>query len=167
MNIKAVVMVFFLIIFVVVLKTKIIMKNFIRLALVIIIITFQSNAYSQKTTAVNGAVLTFEKENHDYGKIDIDDIPEAKLDVRFSNTGNQPLVISNVKGCCGTRIIDWPKEPILPGKKGVIKVEFEILPKVQTINRTITVISNSINSPDIYKIKGEVVVIEKGIIKAK
>ena len=143
------------------------MKKVISLISIIIIAAIQSNAYSQKSAPVNGAVLTFEKECQDYGKIDIDDIPEAKLDVRFTNTGNQPLVISNVRGCCGTRIIDWPKEPILPGKKGIVKVEFEILPKVQTINRTVTVMSNSINSPDIYKIKGEVVVKEKGIIKAK
>lgn len=143
------------------------MKKLIKLISYFVILAWLTPLYAQKSPAVNGAVLTFEKECQDYGKIDIDDIPEAKLDVRFTNTGNQPLVISNVRGCCGTRIIDWPKEPILPGKKGTIKVEFEILPKVQTINRTVTVMSNSVNSPDIYKIKGEVVVMEKGLIKAK
>lgn len=143
------------------------MKKLIKSIMFFAILIWLAPLYAQKSPSVNGAVLTFEKECQDYGKIDIEDIPEAKLDIRFTNTGNQPLVISNVRGCCGTRIVDWPKEPILPGKKGIVKVEFEILPKVQTINRTVTVMSNSLNSPDIYKIKGEVVVMEKGIIKAK
>jgi len=141
------------------------MKKFIIPCLLIAFFINIQNASAQ--VKPNGAVLKFDKEAQDYGKIDIDNIPEAKLDVKFSNTGTQPLVISNVKGCCGTRITDYPKEPILPGKSGIIKVEFEILPKIQTINRTVTVMSNSVNSPDIYKIKGEVVEIDKSVIKKK
>ena len=118
-------------------------------------------------TKANGPILTFAEKDHDYGKIDIDNIPEAKLNVKFTNTGTQPLVLSNVRGCCGTRITDYTKEPILPGKSGNIKVEFEILPKIQTISRTVTVMSNSANSPDIFKIKGEVVEVDKSIIKKK
>jgi len=154
-------MAFFLCIFGSVLKMKKMNKN---LVLVILIMTvFSVKTYSQ--TSVSGAVLSFEKEYHDYGKIDIENIPEAKLTIKFFNKGNQPLVVSNVRGCCGTRVIDWTKEPIMPGKSGTVKIEFEILPKIQTINRTVTVMSNSVNSPDIYKIKGEVVEIDKSIIK--
>ncbi len=135
----------------------------IALTFIILISVFSVNLFSQNS--VSGAILTFEKANHDYGKIDIEHIPEAKLTIKFSNTGNQPLVVSNVRGCCGTRVIDWTKEPIMPGKYGTVKIEFEILPKIQTINRTVTIMSNSVNSPDIYKIKGEVVEIDKSIIK--
>ncbi len=118
-------------------------------------------------TKANGPVLTFAEKDHDYGKIDIENIPEATLNVKFTNTGSQPLILSNVRGCCGTRITDYTKEPIMPGKTGNIKVEFEILPKIQTISRTVTVMSNSANSPDIFKIKGEVVEVDKSIIKKK
>ena len=40
----------------------------------------------------------------------------------FTNTGTEPLVISNAKGSCGCTVPEWPKEPILPGDKGEIKV---------------------------------------------
>lgn len=113
----------------------------------------------------NGALLVFEKECQDYGKIDIDDIPEAKLKIKFFNKGTQPLIVSNVRGCCGTRITDWTKQPVMPGKEGFVTVEFEIPTKIQTISRTVTVMSNSVNSPDIYKIKGEVLEIDKNILK--
>jgi len=141
------------------------MKNLIISSFFVFFLFTASHVAAQ--TKANGAILTFSEKDHDYGKIDIDNIPEAKLDVKFTNTGNQPLIISNVRGCCGTRIVDYTKEPILPGKGGTVKVEFEILPKVQTISRTVTIMSTSINSPDIFKIKGEVVEVDKSIIKKK
>lgn len=121
------------------------------------------NIFSQNSTS--GPVLKFDIPEYDYGKIDIENIPDAKMDIKFSNNGTAPLIISNVRGCCGTRIIDWTKEPILPGKSGTVKIQFEITPKIQTISRTITIMSNSINSPDIFKIKGEVVEKDNSIIK--
>ncbi|MDD3876465.1 MAG: DUF1573 domain-containing protein [Bacteroidales bacterium] len=102
------------------------------------------------------ALLKFDKENHNFGKVYIDDVPEGKVDIGFTNAGTQPLVLSNVRGCCGTRIIDWPKHPILPGQSGTVKIEFEIQPRVQTISRTVTILSNSKNSPDIFRIIGEI-----------
>lgn len=141
------------------------MEKFIKPTLLFIFLITLFNAFAQ--TKPSGAVLTFAEKDHDYGKIDIDKIPEAKLSISFTNTGSQPLIISNVRGCCGTRVLDWTKEPILPGKSGSAKIEFEILPKIQTISRTITIMSNSVNSPDIFKIKGEVVEVDNSIIKRK
>lgn len=42
----------------------------------------------------------------------------------ITNTGSQPLVISNVQPGCGCTIPEFTKEPILPGKKGKIKLKF-------------------------------------------
>lgn len=131
--------------------------------LLLLNVVFSLNVFSQNSSS--GAVLKFDIPEYDYGKIDIENIPDAKLDIKFSNTGSAPLIISNVRGCCGSRIIDWTKEPILPGKSGIVKIHFEIPQKIQTISRTVTIISNSTNSPDIFKIKGEVVEKDNSIIK--
>jgi len=128
------------------------MKNIILVSLFIVIFSF----YSSAQKSIQGPSLKFTKENHNYGKVHIDNLPDGKIDIEFTNDGNQPLVLSNVKACCGTRVLDWPKEPILPGKKGTIKIEFRLQPRVQTISRTVTVFSNSPNSPDIFRITGEV-----------
>src|SRR5215204_6765023 len=39
----------------------------------------------------------------------------------FTNTGKEPLIISNAAGSCGCTVPEWPKEPIAPGAKAVIK----------------------------------------------
>lgn len=42
-----------------------------------------------------------------------------------TNTGQNPLVISNVKPGCGCTIPEYTKDPILPGKKGKITLLFD------------------------------------------
>ena len=105
-----------------------------------------------------GPKLEFEKDRHDYGTVYVDSLPETKLDVTFTNTGDEPLVLSNVRACCGTRVRDWPKEPIMPGEEGTIKVEFRLAPRPHRISRTVSVHYNNDDSPrERYRIVGEVV----------
>jgi hypothetical protein len=42
----------------------------------------------------------------------------------FRNAGNKPLIIANVRPGCGCTGADWPREPIPPGKEGVITAKF-------------------------------------------
>jgi hypothetical protein len=107
---------------------------------------------------VNGPQLTFEKTGQDYGTIYVDEMPDGKLDIKFSNTGSEPLVLSNVRACCGTRVTAWPRDPIMPGEEGLISVEFRLAARPQRIGRTVTVTSNVPNSPtSIYRITGQVI----------
>ena len=105
-----------------------------------------------------GPQLKFDKEQHDYGTVYTDNMPETKLAIEFTNSGDRPLIISNVRACCGTRITKWPQEPITPGEKGTINIEFTLGPVPQRISRTVTVSSNSTNNPTaIFRILGNVV----------
>jgi hypothetical protein len=93
--------------------------------------------------------LTF----HDYGSIVYG--ANGKVDFIYSNQGTKPLVISDVKSSCGCTIPSWTKEPVAPGQKGTIKVEYNTkLPGV--FNKTIEVYSNANNSPVRITIKGKV-----------
>lgn len=77
----------------------------------------------------------------------------------FKNTGNAPLIISNVQSTCGCTVPSYPKEPILPGKTGKIDVKYNMGPGA--IRKTITVESNAVNYEGgkvPLKIKGEVIV---------
>lgn len=49
---------------------------------------------------------------------------ELEVAFRFKNTGDKPLVISNVSAQCGCTIPETPKEPIAPAADGVIKAKF-------------------------------------------
>ena len=77
----------------------------------------------------------------------------------FKNTGDAPLIITNVQSTCGCTVPTKPTEPILPGKIGKIEVKYNMNPG--PIRKTITVESNAINVESgriALKIKGEVIV---------
>jgi hypothetical protein len=109
--------------------------------------------------AQSGAKIDFlNKDNTiDFGVIS----KESDNGVRFfefKNTGNAPLIISNVQSTCSCMTFTKPDEPILPGKSGRIEVRYNLT--LGTIRKTITVESNAINydyGKIPLKIKGEVI----------
>ena len=77
----------------------------------------------------------------------------------FRNTGDAPLIITNVQSTCGCTVPTKPTEPILPGMTGKIDVKYNMNPG--PIRKTITVESNAVNVEGGrigLKIKGEVIV---------
>ncbi|OYU79097.1 MAG: hypothetical protein CFE23_15680 [Flavobacterium sp. BFFFF1] len=76
----------------------------------------------------------------------------------FKNTGDAPLIITNVQSTCGCTVPSKPTEPIQPGKTGKIDVKYNMNPGA--IRKTITVESNAVNVEGgkiALKIKGEVI----------
>lgn len=102
-----------------------------------------------------GAKIEFKDTTIDYGTVE-----KGANGVRvfeFTNTGDAPLIVSKVSSSCGCTIPKKPDAPILPGKKGVIEVKYDTN-RVNPIRKTITVISNAVDSPTVaLKIKGLVV----------
>lgn len=99
------------------------------------------------------AKIEFKSEVIDYGEIE-----KGSDGVRvfeFTNTGNIPLVITEVTSSCGCTIPEKPKDPILPGKTGEIKVKYDTN-RVGPIRKTITVYSNANEPAKSIKIKGKV-----------
>ena len=96
-----------------------------------------------KTAKVNGPVLAFEKNTHDFGEIFQGD--KVKQVFKFTNTGNEPLIITNIQVTCGCTAPEWPRNPIPPGGKGEIKIGFNSAGKIGRQNKTVTVISNAAN----------------------
>ena len=95
---------------------------------------------------------------YDYGNIEVGS--PGKSVFKFTNNMKTALVINNVKPSCGCTIANWPKEPILPGKTGVIKLNYNT--KIPgTFNKTITVSSNAKNATVILRIKGNVIRFQK------
>ena len=102
----------------------------------------------------NGAEIEFEKTVHDYGNVPYNGNGECEF--RFTNTGNEPLIVQKPKSSCGCTIPTWPKEPILPGESEVIKVTYRTN-RPGTINKTVTVTSNAVqNGTVVLRIKGTV-----------
>ncbi|KFF22772.1 DUF1573 domain-containing protein [Chryseobacterium sp. JM1] len=75
-------------------------------------------ASNQPSTSV-----ALSENNFDFGKIKKGDKVQHIYEI--TNTGKNPLVISEVKPGCGCTAPDFTKEPILPGKKGKITLHFD------------------------------------------
>ncbi len=129
------------------------MKKVILSSALLMIFSFILIAGKEK-----GPVLTFETPTHDYGTVYTDDLPETTLAIVFENTGNEPLVLTNVRACCGTRVTDWPREPVMPGLTDTINIEFRLVPRPHRIRRSVVASSNCSESNNkIFRITGEVV----------
>lgn len=99
------------------------------------------------------AKIEFKSEVIDYGEIQKG--ADGLRVFEFTNTGNIPLVITEVTSSCGCTIPEKPKDPILPGKTGEIKVKYDTN-RVGPIRKTITVYSNASEPAKSIKIKGTV-----------
>ena len=110
--------------------------------------------------AQSGAKIEFlNKDNTiDYGTV----TKETDSGIRtfeFKNTGDAPLIITNVQSTCGCTVPTKPTGPILPGMTDKIEVKYNMNPG--PIRKTITVESNAVNVEGgkiALKIKGEVIV---------
>lgn len=103
--------------------------------------------------AQESAKIEFKSEVIDYGEI-----KKGSDGIRvfeFTNTGNIPLVITDVTSSCGCTIPEKPKDPIAPGETGEIKVKYDTQ-RVGPIRKTITVYSNAEEPAKSIKIKGKV-----------
>jgi hypothetical protein len=101
--------------------------------------------------AQTSAVIKFEKEVHDYGTIKQG--ADGGTEFVFTNTGKEPLVITNATGSCGCTVPEWPKEPLAPGKKASIKVMYDTK-RIGNFQKTVTVTSNGSAEPVVLTIKG-------------
>ncbi len=127
------------------------MKNFVlTLALVFSVIV----AGAQDEKKVNGPEISFKKTTHDYGNIELNG--DGTYNFEFTNTGNEPLILSKPRSSCGCTVPQWPKEPILPGETNSIKVTYNTH-KAGPFNKTVTIYSNAKNkSTVLLRIKGKV-----------
>jgi hypothetical protein len=67
----------------------------------------------------------------------------VKVSFEFHNTGETPLLISEVSPSCGCTVADYPREAIMPGKAGRITAGFDSHDHPGFIKKSITVISNT------------------------
>lgn len=100
------------------------------------------------------AEIEFEEETHDFGLLKQGG--DATTEFKFTNTGNEPLIIANAKGSCGCTVPEWPREPIAPGATSSIRVKYDSK-RVGPINKSVTITSNAGAAPTkVIRIKGNI-----------
>lgn len=124
----------------------------------ITLVAFNIFVYGQQKSAS----MSFANDSHSFGKIQEVNGP-VTYSFEFTNTGSEPLIISDVKASCGCTTPEWPKEPIAPGAKHSIKAKFDPTGRPGNFTKTITVTSNADIPTKVLTISGEVMPKEKKV----
>ena len=113
-----------------------------------------NNSAVQQPTQAEPAVpagptteMTFSETTFDFGTIQEGE--KVAHTYAFTNSGNEPLILSNAKGSCGCTVPKWPREPIPPGGTGEITVEFNSKNKKGKRNQKVTITANT-NPPQTF-----------------
>jgi len=153
-------------------EEELIIKNFIDMKKIVFLISFLSllvvscnndnptskikednleKAQEKRADMNKFPVMEFETREIDFGTHNEGDILDTVF--KFKNTGEVPLVITNVKTSCGCTTPYWPKKPIQPGESEEIKVRFNTNHKPGKQTKTITIHANTKNLTEVIKIK--------------
>ena len=87
----------------------------------ILLFCFALSGNTQQT-ATAPEVILLKETGFDFGKI-----PQGKPVYHFfefTNTGKDPMVISNVQTSCGCTTPEWSKDPIAPGATAKVRVGY-------------------------------------------
>ena len=109
--------------------------------------------------------IKYEEESFDFGVADEGTV--VKHLFKFTNTGSEPLIISNAKGSCGCTVPTWPKQPVPPGGNAEISVEFDTKGKPGRQTKSVTVTANTMPTDTHLEITGEVRSKDQPVSKGK
>ncbi len=126
----------------------------IRFYIIIILYSIVVSPLFSQTDVSNVPQINFEEKEYDFGTVKSGG--EAIHYFVFSNTGNTPLVISNVRTSCGCAVPEWPKAPVGIDGKDSLRVEYNTRIK-GAFDKTVMVYSNASDGMIELRIKGNVI----------
>ena len=134
-----------------------------RYILFLFLASFTFTSFGQ-TSGSTKPQFKFVKEQINYGKIEQNSNGNRVFE--FTNVGNSPLIIKDIKTSCDCAVPKKPTRPIMPGEKGTIEVSYDTS-KIGGFIKQITIFSNAKKSMKKLRIKGFVVKRKSKLIKEK
>jgi hypothetical protein len=125
------------------------MNQMLRLFAVIALVGLTATAIAQKPKIV------FDELEHDFGNFKESDGVQTTT-FKFSNNGEVPLVLNNVRASCGCTTPKWTREPVAPGNSGEIQVSYNPKNRPGSFNKSVMISSNAENGTTVLRIKGRV-----------
>lgn len=116
-------------------------------------VVLASNATTNSKEVKKLPVFSWEHQTYDFAEI-----PQGKpvtTTFNYTNNGEIPLIISDVKTSCGCTVADYTKEAVLPGKTGYVKVTYSAASQ-GAFNKAVTVTANTETGSQVLFIKGKV-----------
>ncbi len=118
--------------------------------------TFTSANKTDTKNNKNAPEIKFDVSVINFGIFDITDADKSCW-FKFSNTGKEDLIIYQANATCGcTKVSVWPKDPIKPGGRDSIKVEYDgTTRRPGTFRKVIVVKTNAMTENAYIYIQGE------------
>ncbi len=98
--------------------------------------------------------LKFAETKKNFGFVKKGELVTVEYD--FTNTGNQPAIITEAKLECSCTTVEFPKQPIGPNQSAKIVVKFDTKSVYDRQDRIVEIISNAKNSNQKIRFKGVV-----------
>jgi hypothetical protein len=124
------------------------MKRFLQVYLILVFISGISMAQVRPK-------IVFDHLKHDFGTFK-EEAGMQTTTFAFTNKGEIPLILNDVRASCGCTIPEWTREPIAPGQNGAIKVSYNPKNRPGSFQKSITVQSNAETSVVRLEISGVV-----------
>lgn len=118
-------------------------------------IAAQQEAVQSPVVATAAVGMTFDEPQFDFGTIEEGELIRHVF--TFTNTGNEPLIITDAKGSCGCTVPKWPREAIAPGETASITVEFNSKNKRGRRSQRVTLTANTEPAQTMVYLTGEVI----------
>lgn len=99
--------------------------------------------------------VQFASLSHDFGTIE-QNSQNTKI-FTFTNTGENPLIITDAKGSCGCTVPNYPKHPVQPGETGEIEVVYSPGQQINQQSKTVTITANTEPATTVLQIRANVV----------
>ena len=120
------------------------------------ILFFCASLHAQETILVEAEkeLVKWEQTTHDLGEI-----PQGKpisVDFVFTNKTEDVIFIDNVRTTCGCTAPTWSKEPVAPGEKAFIEIEYNAKKEGEFYKPTKVYLSGQKQPISVY-VKGKVV----------
>ena len=108
------------------------------------------------------ASISFDETTFDFGEVEEGEIVSHTY--TFTNTSDEPLILTNAKGSCGCTVPQWPKEVIAPGETVSLTVQFNSKNKKGKRNQKVTITANTNPAQSFIYLTGEVNPIDPSVI---
>ena len=131
----------------------------IKLAPFILLAVFISCTFIETKTVnvdYNGKEpqINFTEETLDFGKMSAGEAVEGSY--FFKNTGEAPLIVTNVKASCGCTTPIYTTKPVMPGEQGSITARFDSKGFKGTVYKSINVFTNANTKPIILYLVAQI-----------
>ena len=121
------------------------MKKKLLFLLPLLLVIVVGSSFRNESKVLSAGVMTFTEVKFNFGFIHQGDV--VSHDFVFTNTGDEPIIITDAEVTCKCTTTEFPKQPITKGKTGIIKVTFNSENAIDRQERTILIKSNASNSP--------------------